>query len=212
MIKNTLYPYTETNLLENPQKYQMSPYLGKNFLIIFFKSRENQLKVLEKTGKNFLELDEIIKQLSINYSKNTLDDFLKTNIETEEILSLLLINFSNPIDNDITKILNEFIKKFEIKKRLYSSYDGNFKESSSLYSNLRNYLILSTLCMLAYKKNKNLKYLNTSLKLNDTACSQINKLKTNLEKSLFYHILKILLPIKLFFITSNKVSERICES
>lgn len=191
MIKNTLYPYTETNLLENPQKYQMSPYLGKNFLIIFFKSRENQLKVLEKTGKNFLELDEIIKQLSINYSKNTLDDFLKTNIETEEILSLLLINFSNPIDNDITKILNEFIKKFEIKKRLYSSYDGNFKESSSLYSNLRNYLILSTLCMLAYKKNKNLKYLNTSLKLNDTVCSQINKLKTNLEKSLFYHILKI---------------------
>jgi len=191
MRKNTLYPYTETNLLENPQKYQMSPYLGKNFLIIFFKSRENQIKVLEKTGKNFLELDEVIKQLSINYSKNTLDDFLKTNIETEEILSLLLINFSNPIDNDITKILNEFIKKFEIKKRLYSSYDGNFKESSSLYSNLRNYLILSTLCMLAYKKNKNLKYLNTSLKLNDTICSQINKLQINLEKSLFYHILKI---------------------
>lgn len=191
MRKNTLYPYTETNLLENPQKYQMSPYLGKNFLIIFFKSRENQLKVLEKTGKNFLELDEIIKQLSINYSKNTLDDFLQTNIETEEILSLLLIKFSNAIDNGITKILNEFIKKFEVKKRLYSSYDRNFKESSSLYSNLRNYILLSTLCMLAYKKNNNLKYLNTSLKLNDTICSQINKLKTNLEKSLFYHILKI---------------------
>jgi len=191
MRKNTLYPYTETNLLENPQKYQMSPYLGKNFLINFFKSRENQLKVLEKTGKIFLELDEVIKQLSINYSKNTLDDFLQTNIETEEILSLLLIKFSNAIDNDITKILNEFIKKFEVKKRLYSSYDKNFKESSSLYSNLRNYILLSTLCMLAYKKNKNLKYLNTSLKLNDTVCSQINKLKTNLEKSLFYHILKI---------------------
>jgi len=191
MRKNTLYPYTETNLLENPQKYQMSPYLGKNFLINFFKSRENQLKVLEKTGKIFLELDEVIKQLSINYSKNTLDDFLQTNIETEEILSLLLIKFSNAIDNDITKILNEFIKKFEVKKILYSSYDKNFKESSSLYSNLRNYILLSTLCMLAYKKNKNLKYLNTSLKLNDTVCSQINKLKTNLEKSLFYHILKI---------------------
>ena len=145
MIKNTIYPYTETNLLENPQKYQMSAYLGKNFLINFFKSRKNHLQVLEKTGKNFLELDEVIKQLSINYSKNTLGDFLKTNIETEEILSILLINFSNPIDNDITKILNEFIKKFEIKKTLYSSYDRNFKESSSLYSNLRTYLILSTL-------------------------------------------------------------------
>jgi len=191
MRKNTLYPYTETNLLENPQKYQMSPYLGKNFLINFFKSRKNQLKVLKKTEKIFLELDEVMKQLSINYAKNTLDDFLQKNIDTEEILSLLLINFSNVIGNDITKILNEFIKKFEVKKRLYSSYDRNFKESSSLYSNLRNYLLLSTLCLLAYKKNKNLKYLNTSLKLNDTACSQINKLKTNLEKSLFYHILKI---------------------
>ncbi len=191
MRNNTLYPYTETNLLENPQKYQMSPYLGKNFLINFFKSRKNQLKVLEKTEKIFLEVDEVIKQLSINYSKNTLDDFLQTNIETEEILSLLLIKFSNAIDNDITKILNEFIKKFEVKKRLYSSYDRNFKESSSLYSNLRNYILLSTLCMLAYKKNNNLKYLNTSLKLNDTVCSQINRLKTNLEKSLFYHILKI---------------------
>jgi len=191
MSEITTYQYSEKDLLENPQKYQMSPFLGTNFLISFFKSRKNYLKKLEKIEKIFLELDEVIKQLSINYSKNTLDDFLKTNIETEEILSLLLINFSNPIDNDITKILNEFIKKFEIKKRLYSSYDGNFKESSSLYSNLRNYLILSTLCMLAYKKNKNLKYLNTSLKLNDTICSQINKLQINLEKSLFYHILKI---------------------
>jgi len=191
MRNNTLYPYTETNLLENPQKYQMSPYLGKNFLINFFKARKNQIKVLEKSEKNILELDEVIKQLSRNFSKNTLDDFLQINIETEEILSLLLINFSNIIDNDITKILNKFIKKFEVKKRLYSSYDRNFKENSSLYSNLRNYLLLSTLCLLAYKKNKNLKYLNTSLKLNDTACSQINKLKNNLEKSLFYHILKI---------------------
>jgi len=186
------YLYSETNLLENPQKYQMSPFLGTNFLISFFKSRKNYLKKLEKIEKNFLELDEIINQLSTEHTENTLDKFLQTNIDTEEILSLLIINFSKTFDDELTnKILNEFIKKFEIKKRLYSSYDSNFKENSSLYSNLRNYLLLSTLCMLAYKKNKNLKYLNTSLKLNDTVCSQINKLKTNLEKSLFYHILKI---------------------
>ena len=185
------YLYSETNLLENPQKYQMSPFLGTNFLISFFKSRKNYLKKLEKIEKNFLELDEIINQLSTEHTENTLDKFLQTNIDTEEILSLLIINFSKTFDDEFTnKILNGFIKKFEVKKRLYSSYDSNFKENSSLYTNLRNYIILSTLCLMKYEKNKNLRYLNTSLKLSDTVCSQINEIKSNLDKSLFYYILK----------------------
>ncbi len=80
MRNNTLYPYTETNLLENPQKYQMSPYLGKNFLINFFKSRENQLKVLKKTEKFFLEVDEHNQNVYLLDLKN--DPLEEQNIAT----------------------------------------------------------------------------------------------------------------------------------
>ena len=93
-------------------------------------------------------------------------------------------------DIDITKIVNDFIKKFEIKKRIFSYYNKEIQEASNDYKTLSNYILLASICVLKYKKTKNLKYINVLLKLNDTICSQINIISENNTSFLCFFALK----------------------
>ena len=86
--------------------------------------------------------------------------------------------------------MNDFIKKFEIKKRIFSSYNKEIQEASNDYKTLPNYILLASICVLKYKKTKNLKYINVLLKLNDTICSQINIISENNTSFLCFFALK----------------------
>ena len=87
------------------------------------------------------------------------------------------------------KIVNVLIKKFEVKKRIFSSYDKLFFENSSNYQDMINYILLSNICAKQYEKTKNLKFLNTVLKLNDLICSEIENIEENIELNLSLHCL-----------------------
>ena len=52
----------------------------------------------------------------------------------------------------------------------------DFKENTKKFINLKNYVLLSLICLLKFEKTNNLKFLNVSLKLNDTICSQVKTL------------------------------------
>ena len=93
-----------------------------------------------------------------------------------------------------------FLKKFEIKKKIYTIYNSDFSEKSNHYENLRNYLLLSFLCLKRYDETNNLKYLNTSLKLNDLLISQAEKISSQVDLTL----LKINLDNEL------KIIQKIC--
>ena len=67
---------------------------------------------------------------------------------------------------------------------IFSKYDDNLQPISNEYSEIRNYLLLATICVFKFKNSKNLKYLNTLLKLNDTICSQINSIDNSIDASL----------------------------
>ena len=191
MSNDSLYHYSENNLLENPQKYQMSPFLGKKFLKSYFKSREENIKNLEESKEIIFEFNEIIKKLSTEYPNFTFDKIFQQDNNTEKFLALILsklLNTNNSISEN--EVLEKIIKKFEVKKRLFSSYDSNLNENSENYINLRNYILLSAVCLMIYKKSKNLRYLNTSLKLNDTISSQIKTIEKPLDKSLFLNNLQ----------------------
>jgi len=100
---------------------------------------------------------------------NKLTNILETtgNVKYVDILN----NQNN--DNISLDIL---IKKFEIKKKIFESYDLEFKENTKKFINLKNYVLLSLICLLKFEKTNNLKFLNVSLKLNDTICSQVKTL------------------------------------
>ena len=76
------------------------------------------------------------------------------------------LNKSQLTSNDKI-ILSKLVKSFEIKKKIFTEYDFNKNTFSIDYKNLRNYILFSLLCGKEFKNSRNLKYLNTALKLND---------------------------------------------
>tara|TARA_B110000438_G_scaffold209708_1_gene201630 strand:+ start:369 stop:959 length:591 start_codon:yes stop_codon:yes gene_type:complete len=162
------YRYNQGDLLNNPQKYTFTEFANLDFLDAYKKSRN-----IHSTHSD-ISLDlfqNLFKFLIPNINTNLI---LNNEIETEKSLKIILIeifqkNFLNYKHIDI------FVKKFELTKKLFEKYDKKFISKSKNYSDLINYILLSFICLLCYKQEKNLKYLNTALKLNDTLTNQISK-------------------------------------
>ena len=176
---NSSYTYSDGNLLKNPQKYQMTPFLDKNFLNDYQRTRINYLEKISKFEK--IELKKIIHNIN---QKDMQED---RNSKFNSVTSIMLFDVLTALINDENNnfdIIDKFIKKFETKKLIFSKYDDNLQPISNEYSEIRNYLLLATICVFKFKNSKNLKYLNTLLKLNDTICSQINSIDNSIDASL----------------------------
>ena len=176
---NSSYTYSDGNLLKNPQKYQMTPFLDKNFLDDYQRTRINYLGKISKFEK--IELEKIIH--NINQKDMQDDRSSKFNSVTSIMLFDVLTALINDENNNFD-IIDKFIKKFETKKLIFSKYDDNLQPISNECSEIRNYLLLATICVFKFKNSKNLKYLNTLLKINDTICSQINSIDNSIDASL----------------------------
>ena len=190
---NSLYPYSNGDLLKNPQKYQMTPFVDKNFLNDYQNSRINYMEKISNFEK--MDLEKIIHDIEQNYIQKK--KFSKNNSETTSMLLDALTTLINNENNDFA-IIDKFIKKFEIKKLIFSKYDDDLQPISNKCSEIQNYLLLAAICVFKFKNSKNLKYLNTLLKLNDTICSQINSIDNSINASLF----NIVITYELNFITA----------
>jgi hypothetical protein len=176
-----LYDITNQNLLDNPEKYQRFPFLGMEFITDYIKKRTTIINNNKNINqKSILEFSDII------IPKNKL---LKENIITNQKLYEIYTKILD--DNEFEDELNKFIKKFEIKRKIYEEYSNDMKTGIGSFYKLNNYLILSLCNLLAYEKKENLKYLNTVLKLNDVICSTLNLLNNNEESNqLLVYVLK----------------------
>lgn len=176
-----MYDITNQNLLDNPEKYQRFPFLGMEFITDYIKKRTTIINNNKNINqKSILEFSDII------IPKNKL---LKENIITNQKLYEIYTKILD--DNEFEDELNKFIKKFEIKRKIYEEYSNDMKTGIGSFYKLNNYLILSLCNLLAYEKKENLKYLNTVLKLNDVICSTLNLLNNNEESNqLLVYVLK----------------------
>ena len=181
------YKYNQGDLLNNPQNYNFTEFGNWDFLNAFKKSRNKFSRDSDMSSdllQNFFKL--LIPNLDI-------DNNLHDKIETDKYLKIILIDiFQKNLFN--YNHIDIFVKKFELTKKLFEKYNEKFIPISKNCFNLINYILLSFICLLCYKQEKNLKYLNTSLKLNDTLTNQISK---NHKYSIF---LEYLIKIELNFI------------
>lgn len=175
------YQYDKNDLITNPQKYQKTMFLENEFLNSYKKSREEIIKKL------IVKDEKII--LNGNKNKDVRIILKKQIFNVEELLTTILNN-KNELNLENNELINKLLKKFEIKKRISSTMNNEFDEKDSEYSNLKNYILLSKLILIRYNETKNLKFLNTVLKINDTLCSQIKKLKNDSDIILFKQIIK----------------------
>lgn len=174
------YNYSKKGILEVPQKYQKTPFEGKGFLQSYQDSRELSIKKIKKKINQYQNF-EIIKN-NLKTKSNKIDPTTKS-----KLISIMKNDFEN---KEREKFLNIFIKKFEVKKKIFDSYDEHFTENISDYKKMINYILLSNICSTEYENNKNLKFLNVILKLNDLICSEIENINNDLELNLAIHCLE----------------------
>jgi hypothetical protein len=171
-MEKLTYRYVERDLLKTPEKYQMTPFEGIEFLSAYKESRKKILDVSD--FNNNFNVNESISNLTIT-SQN--DEILSQEILSTDELLLFIYRKNEHVPNIIHKTyLDNIIKKFEVRKKIYEQYDNQMQESSSNYNNITNYVLLSINCLIAYEKSQNLRYLNTSLKINDLLISQIDRI------------------------------------
>ena len=149
------YKYITENNLENRQNYMYSEYKGIEFLKEYKDSRDQLISLVrEKMEKEISHITD--KELRVLYEK------LQTDGE---------------IASDDKTCMDAYTKSFEVRKRLYSEYNSEWKPlnnaSCEIYD---NYILLAKCLILMYKKSKCAKYINCLLKIDDTMISIKNKL------------------------------------
>ena len=186
-MNKTHYQYTQNNLLVTPQNYQMSSYEGADFLVSYQFSRSKIITKLEKIPKfvpysENLFFSQRVSQATAIIKKNK----FSTNELYHSIITELI---SNPKNMQVIPIIDKFLKKFEVRKKIFLYYDNKFNNVGDSFKEIQNYILLSFMCFIRYQVTSDLKYLNTFLKLNDTICSVKNLIINRIDISLFHYLL-----------------------
>lgn len=150
-----MYKYTSKNLLENPEKYFYTPFLGQKFIDSYIASRTVFLKNLKHENQ---DLNTWIQGL--NLSNNT--DVIST--------GYVLWNYLKTNKKD--DFINVLFKKFEVSKKIHSSYDLKSYRPIKKNGNILNYILFGIVLIKLYEENRFMGYLNSLLKINDIIISQ----------------------------------------
>ena len=194
---NKKYNYTLINLLKYPQKYQYSKFEGKEFFKLFKENRLFTLDFLKKRQK------KIENKNSSKFDKNKIIFIKGKKIILKNFLTYLY-NLNNNNIHKYKKDVNLLIKRFEVSKRLYLTYNlKKITRTSIKFDELLNYSLFSLVLQKFYPKLNNhekMIYLNSILKTNDIIVSVSNNL-TSYEE-IYYSIKAIsneLIIIKKYF-------------
>lgn len=211
--ENNQYTYCRGNRLQDPETYSYSAFGGEEFLRSFFEVRRSaydeikaQLKdaqapEYDDESEGSEKLDKLFQDtLLINeHLVPDLNSVYKVYNDTGQIpLTHLMINIIHILRfhqetlerDEIKRLLDIFTRKFEIFKRLFTEYTLIYTKSSNDYTALDHYIVFSSACLHYHANFRNLKFLNTSLKVNDLVCS-VKDAMNERERIIFLHTLKM---------------------
>ena len=167
----------------------MTPFEGREFLSSYEKTRQRILDKI-KNNQTVNSLSYTLKLLQKQFLIDIKSD-QKIFVTSNQLSSILLKLQHQKETQQETKFIMALLKKFEIKKRIFSEYDHELKENSTDFKILTNYILLAAICAKKFQDNGNPKFLNTLLKLNDTICSQIDSINDVNNLSLIYYIINL---------------------
>lgn len=149
------YKYVTDNNLLNKQNYMYSEFGGKDFLDAYFQNRNDYI--------NKHSIDSDIPRICDSTQNPTLTQLrdLAEKIKIQGIESRIV---KDEVDS--------FTKSFEVRKRIYSAYDENFKPLPEAdFTSYESYIVFASILMHVFEKTKCLKYLSCLLKIDDTVIS-----------------------------------------
>ncbi len=163
------YPYFKNNPIDSPFTYTYTPFLGSTYIDEWRKYRR-------------LRVPEFLKPTGINSSFNIDTETylpLSNEIESEQLLDSLIYSFNlGNIKERQWYWLKWFIKRFEVTKKLYSSYQIHSEKAKGYgsYNSLEIYIKFARLMSLSSSLYNHLPSLNALLKCNDILCCYYDNL------------------------------------
>lgn len=148
------YKYITANNLMDRQTYMYSDCNDPEFWTSYLESRNDFISNQAPTSASHIcKNDDTFRKLEMLYKQ--------------------IKSFGLSKDSKIA--VNCFVKSFEVRKRIYSSYDSEQKPyENALYNNYDNYLLFAEILVITFQSTQNLKYLSCLLKLDDTLLSIVH--------------------------------------
>jgi len=195
--RNSKYSYGEG--MDFPRTYQFSPFYGVRFLEAYRDYRSKAIDHLK--GKSAMDTESILKTVKAELENRTagishsewFESLKDKPVDTRknlEMLLLALLNGCHSADKDVRFWLRTYLKKYEVAKKLYSEYDKDLKRMGNC-DDIDSYALLAVCLLLYYMKDRNLKFLNCAMKLNDMLCSNIGRISSEFGILLCYSSLRM---------------------
>lgn len=185
------YKYITENNLYNKQTYMYSEYGGADFLKEYVVSR-----------KQYMDGHADMKNIRAvhTWDEAELNDVMR------ELLYIKLSLEADKQNNTVMDLVNAYTKSFEVRKRIYESYNNDWKPIGNKgFEDYGAYLMLAECLALSYENTKCLKYFNCMLKVDDTLLSVQDKLNVGFQ-GILYLIIKKELDIFYQLIEQNGIS------
>jgi hypothetical protein len=115
----------------------------------------------------------------LSIKRKTIEYFsLDRNVDTMCLLISLFSSILGDLEySPLGKMwMDELVQRFEVTKKIYEVYKPGFRKGEGKSDCFILYALFAMVLSIYYYKNKNLKYLNVLLKINDTLISVIDKL------------------------------------
>ena len=151
-MSHPIYPYSEGDRLQDRNTYMYSEYHGQRFLTVWGELRAAVLR----------ELPSPAAPATAPGSAPAGEGYA-----TDQLLAHLLAMPAE--DEDRRRLAERLLQRFEVSKRLYRRYDGQFKaQRDSGYDELALYLQFATLCASYVDGANPMPFLNALLKVTDS--------------------------------------------
>lgn len=159
------YPYVHGDLLESPQNYQYSHYVGQDFINSWREQRRSLLNHLELSDA-LVMLERPLLLPAITQGREAAPN----RIVLEQLLAMLDTGKYDALD--IRKQLAPWVKVFEVRKRLHGTFNELGRPIDELdFRDAPLYLIFASLMEAACSRYMEMPYLNALLKVMDTLTS-----------------------------------------
>lgn len=179
------YKYITDNNLYEKQNYMYSEFGGTDFLMEYINTRKKCFGSVEHRDIAVTEYHCATGQ---------------------RLLSILDKLKSGQTGRETIDLVNSYTKSFEVRKRIYTNYENNFKPSADAeFEDYDTYLLLAECLLLTYRQTGCLKYFNCLLKVDDTLLSVWEKLQ-QYQKGYMSHIICQELDCFYQLVNENKIS------
>ena len=162
----TSYTFATGDLLDQPNTYFYSAFVGVDFITAWIDSRNACLKYCKQSSKNYFNIN-----LDTCSSEEGLD--------AKQLLTSIYTRIDNLSESPDDKMyLNSIVRNFEAKKRIYKKYNkGWTSKGRTDFKDIRMYLLFSEVLLKAWIKWGEFPYLNALIKCLDILCAYVRTIE-----------------------------------